>query len=297
MNAQRDIERRLTDFYSREGALRAPDRVLTSALATIETTPQRRVLSRVPWRFPNMSNFAKMAAAAVAVIAVVAFSLAVFSGGRAPGTGAGQTASPSQPPPSASPSASLPSSPLPTASEGVEAGFRHQFAYTLPAGVGWELLPVDSDSYAEFWVPSSSATHGSAVGVILRAIEGGRVDPCAASSQPLPLSGGPQGVIDYLKTVPRVEITEENTATIDGIPAVQALVETGPASPDCRALRPFAKQARAEEDEIITEAAPEVLIRITAFDIGDDHIIVIWTWAETPEWFAVADELIDSLRF
>ena len=44
MNANHDLERRLADFYATEAPQRAPDWVLGEALATIDTTKQRRVV-------------------------------------------------------------------------------------------------------------------------------------------------------------------------------------------------------------------------------------------------------------
>ena len=81
MNVEQGIERRLTDFYASEGAMRAPDRVLTASLSTIETTQQRRVYG-VPWRLPRMNTYARLAVAGAAVIAVVAVGLYVLAGNQ-----------------------------------------------------------------------------------------------------------------------------------------------------------------------------------------------------------------------
>ena len=56
MNADLDLERRVADYYATEAPPRAPDWMLGAALATIDITPQRRVLIRVPWRFPIMNT-------------------------------------------------------------------------------------------------------------------------------------------------------------------------------------------------------------------------------------------------
>ena len=92
MNANHELERRLADFYATEAPQRAPDRVLESVLATTDTTKQRRAVFRLPWRFPIMNSYAKMAIAAVAVIAIGAVGLAVLRPGTSPGVGG-------QPPP------------------------------------------------------------------------------------------------------------------------------------------------------------------------------------------------------
>lgn len=96
MNAKPTITRRLADYYHREAPPRAPDWVLARAVETIETTPQRRVLLRVPWRFPTMNGFSRLAVAAVAAIAIGAVGVAVLRPGVGPaGTGATPSPSPS----------------------------------------------------------------------------------------------------------------------------------------------------------------------------------------------------------
>jgi hypothetical protein len=111
MTANHDLERRIADYYASEAPPTAPDWVLESTLASIDTTPQRRAI-RVPWRFPNMNIYAKVAVAAVALIAVGAVGLAVLRPGAGPGVG-GPVVTPS-PTPAPSRSATLP--PLPTPS-------------------------------------------------------------------------------------------------------------------------------------------------------------------------------------
>jgi META domain len=77
MNANRELERRLHDFYAREAPQRAPDRVLEGALATSELTTQRRAVIRLPWRFRRMSTLTKLAVAAILLLAAGAIGLAL----------------------------------------------------------------------------------------------------------------------------------------------------------------------------------------------------------------------------
>lgn len=85
--ANGSLERRVADHYASEPPLRAPDRVLLTALTAIDTTPQRRGIL-APWRFPAMNTFAKLTAVAVLAItiAVGAFALSRLDGpgGRTP---------------------------------------------------------------------------------------------------------------------------------------------------------------------------------------------------------------------
>jgi hypothetical protein len=142
MNANDDLERRIADFYETEAPRRAPDWVLGQALSTIDNTQQRRVLVRVPWRFPKMNSFAKLAVATVAVISVGLVGLAVLRPGSAPGVGGpGGTPFPSPSPSrssaTASPSVSV--SPLPELTETFTSAM-HGISVSYPSG--WKLQPA-----------------------------------------------------------------------------------------------------------------------------------------------------------
>ena len=100
---------RISDWLEADPDLAPPDLMQTveSALPSI---PQRRVM-HLPWRFPPMSTFAKVAVAAVAVIALGAAGIFALQPRSVPTVGAAPTASPSPTPfllPSQSPSASVP---------------------------------------------------------------------------------------------------------------------------------------------------------------------------------------------
>lgn len=96
---------RISDWLEADPNLAPPDlmRTVESALPSI---PQRRVL-RLPWRFPPMSTFAKVAVAAVAVIAIGAVGMFALQPRSVPAVGTAPTASPS-------PSPSSTATPVPT---------------------------------------------------------------------------------------------------------------------------------------------------------------------------------------
>jgi hypothetical protein len=86
MTANDDLERRIADFYATEAPRRAPDWVLASTLATVDTTRQRRAFVALPWRLPHMNVYAKAAVAIVAVIAVAGIALALLRPDPRPGS-------------------------------------------------------------------------------------------------------------------------------------------------------------------------------------------------------------------
>jgi hypothetical protein len=156
MNVNRDLERRLADYYESE-APRAPDWVLRSALKTIDTTPQRRVVIRVPWRFPQMNTFAKVAIAAVVVIAVGALGLSVLRPAGSSGVGGQPTASPSSSP-SPTFGATIIPEPPPALTETFTSE-RHGFSISYPTG--WVPRPA-TDPWATGF-PSFATTDGDVI--------------------------------------------------------------------------------------------------------------------------------------
>jgi hypothetical protein len=148
MTNERDFER-IAKAYMADGPTLLADRVLDDALDAIHLTRQRRVFSRVPWRFPIMNTYSKLAAAVVAVIAVGAIGLAWLGSGASSGPG-GQ-ASPS---PSAAPSASpSPSSAASAATPAISERFTsaiNGISISYPAG--WVARPA-TESWATSEVP------------------------------------------------------------------------------------------------------------------------------------------------
>ena len=138
MTANRDLEQRIADYYRAEPPLRAPDWVLSAALSTIDTTPQRRGLL-APWRFHNMSTYAKLAAAVVVAVAVGIIGWSQF---------AGPVGGP-QPTPTATPTATQTATPGPTI-----APARTQSPYVPPALTGTFISDIHglSMSYPAGWV-------------------------------------------------------------------------------------------------------------------------------------------------
>ncbi|HEX5012893.1 MAG TPA: hypothetical protein VFV72_01950 [Candidatus Limnocylindrales bacterium] len=97
MNAGRDVERLIADWFVEEAVLRAPDRILEDAGRVVDRTKQRRF--GAAWRNPFMSAPLRVAAAAVLGVLVLGGALIIFKPWSAPVGG------PTSPPPSATPSA------------------------------------------------------------------------------------------------------------------------------------------------------------------------------------------------
>lgn len=233
-----------------------------------------------------MNSYAKVIGAAVAVIAVGAVSLTFPRGGTPPVTADVATPS-SVPHASGSSRAVISPSVPPAAALNRAANFVRPFNYSVPIAPTFDFGAM-TERYFEVRVPEW-ADQGRPGGLIVQAIGGGRTDPCDEASDVLTLDRGPESVFDYLATIPALTITDELATTVDGRPARQATV-TAAATDGCPELHVWAE----EGESFITDTS----LRLVAVDVEGEHIVVT-TFGEPdiPEWPALADHIVGSIRF
>lgn len=141
---------RLADAFMADGPVVLPDRVLDAAFEEVHRTRQRRVLVRVPRRFPIMNTFAKLAVAAVAVIAVGVLGL-TFLGPKDGGVGGAPGATPSATvAPTPTPSPTPTATPDPTAPPLTGQFTSPSHGYTISYPATWTTRPASEPWTTEF---------------------------------------------------------------------------------------------------------------------------------------------------
>ena len=166
--------------------------------------------------------------------------------------------------------------------------FVRPFDYVLPGAPVFDYGATEA-TYWEVRVPAYNDA-GNPGGLIVQAIGGGRVDPCDGESATLPLDPGPDSVIEYLKTIPELTVTDESDTTVDGRPARQATVTATAGGADCPGLWVWVE----EGESFITDVA----LRLVAVDVDGEQIVVtIFGEEENPELPDLADAIIGSFRF
>lgn len=277
MTHRRDLEQQLSDLYASESDLQAPDRVLSSALATIEDTPQTGGMA---WRLPRLvtlGEYARFAIASLLVAAVTVIVLGVFNATQ----DVGQRTTPSPVAPSAKP----------RANEQTSGNFAVPFSYVLPEGVEFDY-GTRNQTYFEIRIPAA-AEAGHPAGVIVQAIAGGRIDPCDPESAYFRIGRGPQAVFDYLKTVPDLTVTDESPASVGDLPAFQAHVTAATETPTCEVIRPW-----VESTEAFTDIPRFLVVRMIAVDVQGEHVaFTVFGESSNPGWPEMSEELIDSFTF
>lgn len=154
---------RLAEAFMADGPTVLADRVFDAAFDEVHVTRQRRVLWRVPWRFPTMNTFAKFAVAAVAVIAIGFVGLSMLrpagTGPGSPSTAPSPTVDPTATPsPTAEPTPTPEPTPQPTpaALTGQFTSERHGYAISVPAD--WSTRPAETawtSGYVDFGQPGA----------------------------------------------------------------------------------------------------------------------------------------------
>ena len=233
-----------------------------------------------------MNSYAKVLGAAVVVIAVAALWLTFLRGSAPPGNAAAAPPTPSSLP-SASPRAEASRSLPPASFVQRASAFARPFTYSLPIKPTFDFGAM-TQRYFEIRVPEW-ADQGHPGGLIVQAIGGGRVDPCDPASAPLILDRGPEAVFEYLASIPELTITDVSAVTVDGSPARQATV-TAAETDACPELHVWAE----EGEPFITG----ISLRLIAVDVDGEHMVVtIFGEPDIPEWPALADYIVGSIRF
>lgn len=283
--------------------LRDPDAIIAAWLEDgpndISAETRRAIMTGLrvlPRRRPGplggipMPFFMRLAAAGLVVVAVISFAILNLPNA---GTGPGGVVSPSPsmsptPAPSAASSAVVdPRTPSPL--DGVASDFPHPFSYRLMPNENL-VVSVSDPTFYQFRVPKPGTdSWGNAI--IVRLITGGRADPCSESSGSIPLTGGPTGVIDYLKTVPDLTVANQNAVTVSGLPAVTASITT-PRAPtgDCTDLWLW-----AEEGSFTQNAGWGASSQFTVVDVDGDHVVIMANG--NVDWQNASAAFVNSIRF
>jgi hypothetical protein len=179
----------------------------------------------------------------------------------------------------------------PSAAVQVSDPFVPAFTFSFPAEAEFDYGAVN-ETYFEVRVPAF-ADAGMPSGVIVQAIGAGRADPCDAASERLEIDPGPQSVIDYLKTIPDLALTDEAATTVGGLPAVQATVTGASDTLACDEI-----YAWVEETETFSAIPLDGPRRLVAVDVGGEHVVLtVFGEDGNPSWPPMAAELIDSITF
>jgi hypothetical protein len=273
-----------------EGPMDLPDVTRRAILTSLPVTQQARRGLFAPGRFFPMPTFYR-AVALAAILVVAAGGAALLIGRMGQSNVAAPVATPRTSPtpavtplaPSAQPSVAV-STPSPL--QGHTPTFVVPFSYRLPAGEG--LVVDDSDpTWYQFRHPKADG-QGYDNTIVVRAVEGGRVDPCAETSAAKPMAN-PQAFFDYFATIPTMRVTGVTPTTIDGNQGLSATVEFTAATAECPDIWLWT------EEGSITQNGGRGPRPMSIVDVQGKHIMVLRSGPDS--FLQKADEFIASIRF
>jgi hypothetical protein len=282
MTANDDLERRIADFYATEAPTRAPDWVLASTLATVDTTRQRRAAIALPWRFPHMNVYAKAAVAIVAVVAVAAIGVAFLRPGSTSGVGQVPTTRPS--------STILPSLPpeggaMAPGTHTLGPGFPVRITLDVPAGWGGcSASPVEQGACSQSGNPQPG-------GVSFSIIDNVVADPCGTALKSPPVGPSVDDLVAAISGLDGFQATTAVDITLDGYQG-KGFDVTAPAGSTCE-LRTWATADRTNG----VSAGEVNVVRI--FDVGGVRVMAAGAYQPVfggPNARAQVEQVLDSVH-
>jgi hypothetical protein len=285
VNAGRDVERLIADWFIEEAVLRAPNRILEGTSRDVHRTKQRRF--GAAWRISPMPTYARIAAAAV--IGVLAIGGAFFFIGRAGDTNVGGPA------PSATPSGSPSSSPSQTATVGtlpdgpLEAGtYTYEPFGSGPGIEGTCMQPPPSgcedpgpptsmkvtltvpDGWVSFglgvWIDDNAPPAGAALGFNRGAWLFS--DPCRKDegNPDIPVGPSVDDFVNALVSHPLLDTTAPVDVTVDGYPGKALDLQVPEDILVCTVYRPW-------EPGIYAQGSGH-LWHLRVIDVDGDRVVI-----------------------
>jgi hypothetical protein len=293
MTTHRDPETTVAAWLH-EGPTDLPDVTRRAILTALPMTPQARRGPFAPGRLIPMNPLARLAIAVV-VAAIAAGAGFAFLGNTGPSVGGPPTptVSPTQDTPRPTPTAS--SSPsfdisTPSPLQGRATRLPVAFSYVLPAGA--DLVVSHDDPYTNFYqFRRQNLDDGSWAGaLIIRAVTGGRQDPCGVTSSNNRPLADPQAFVDCFRTIPTVSVSDVTSASIDGHPGLSSTLTFGPATTACPDVWLW------YEDGSITQNGGRQPVRVTILDVDGHHYALLTPLPDSPLYEA-SQGLVGSIRF
>ena len=273
-----------------EGPTDLPDVTRRAVLTAIPTTRQARRGPFAPGRFfPMPTPFRAVGVIAIAMVAIGG-AVYLFGLGGSSGPGGLEPTPSVHLSPTLAPTPSTQASPddrTPSPLEGRAGQFPVPYTYRLPAGQDL-VASLEDPLWQEFRHPKPNGQVGWDRGVVIRAISGGRVDPCQERSATRPMAD-PQAFLDYFRTVPTMELTSEETIVIDGFPGIEVTAGWADPTEACPNVWLW------PEEGSITDLGGRQPSRLSIIDVAGTFVFLNTFGPD--EWTPYADEFIASIDF
>jgi hypothetical protein len=166
--------------------------------------------------------------------------------------------------------------------------FDRPFDYVIPARRG--LVLVDASS--EVYIFEVGGNTGNDQTIAVRLVRSGHINPCSPSEGTRQLASAPGAIIEYLRSIPGLDVSEATETIVDGRAALSVDVVANPEDgcpeiyiwPD--APLPFT-----------TMVPPGHTTRMIATDVDGANVVVVIVAEDLAAWLPTATEFVESLDF
>jgi hypothetical protein len=166
--------------------------------------------------------------------------------------------------------------------------FDRPFDYVIPARRGLVLV----DASAGVYIFEVGGNTGNDQAIAVRLVRSGHINPCSPSEGTRQLAVGPGAIIEYLRSIPGLDVSEATETTVDGRAALSVDVVANPevGCPEI-SLWPDAPLP------FTTMVPPGHTTRMIATDVDGANVVVVIVAEDLAAWLPTATEFVESLDF
>lgn len=176
--------------------------------------------------------------------------------------------------------------------------FAKPFYYQVPGDSGLQLFPGPNHGGESDHLNVLTTSAGAAEGISIWIVEDGLKSWCSSDAPLVPIEPGRDGLLKYLRSIPRLDAVQLPPMTVDGRPALRLGITIRDGNSDCQGHRMALWRDGASPSTGQYISIPDdggVLLIV--FDVEDETIAIeIWSY-DIFAWIPKAEAIIGSMQF
>jgi hypothetical protein len=178
--------------------------------------------------------------------------------------------------------------------------FAKPFYYQVPGDSGIKLFPGPlGDEGPSDHLHVLAVSNASPEGISIWIVEDGLETWCSSDGRLAPRPPGRDGLLAYLRSIPRLAVLTDPPITVDGRPAVRVDLMVRDSDSHCQGhgMALWRDGASPSTGQVIW--IPDIArVRLIVFDVEDATIAIeIWSPENMPTWVPRAEAIVSSMQF
>jgi signal transduction histidine kinase len=177
--------------------------------------------------------------------------------------------------------------------------FAKPFFYEVPGDSGLHLFPGPQDGGESDHLNVLTRSVAASEGISIWIVDDGLASWCSSDTPLAPRPPGRDGLLKYLRSIPRLQVNQLPPTTVDGRPAFRLGVTVKEGDSNCQedgmALwRDVGSTSTGHGIWIPDDGG----VLLTVFDVEDATIAIeIWSYDDIFAWVPKAEAIVDSMQF